>query len=70
MRRILSKKEFAEQRMGRSVRHLERMIAIGEGPPIIKLGPRAVGIAEDDGDAWLASRRVVPPGWRNSSAAA
>jgi len=70
VRRILSKKEFAEQRMGRSVRHLERMIAIGEGPPIIKLGPRAVGIAEDDGDAWLASRRVVPPGWRDSSAAA
>ena len=70
MRRILSKKEFAEQRMGRSVRHLERMIAVGEGPPIIKLGPRAVGIAEDDGDAWLASRRVVPPGWRDSSAAA
>ena len=70
MRRILSKKEFAEQRMGRSVRHLERMIAIGEGPPIIKLGPRAVGIAEADGKAWLASRRVVPPGWRDSSAAA
>jgi predicted DNA-binding transcriptional regulator AlpA len=56
--------------MGRSVRHLERMIAIGEGPPIIKLGPRAVGISEADGEAWLASRRVVPPGWRDSSAAA
>ena len=70
MRRILSKKEFSEQRMGRSVRHLERMIAIGEGPPIIKLGPRAVGIAEADGEAWLASRRVVPPGWRDSAAAA
>ena len=70
MRRILSKKEFAEQRMGRSVRHLERMIAVGEGPPIIKLGPRAVGIAEDDGEVWLASRRVTPPGWVDSSAAA
>jgi predicted DNA-binding transcriptional regulator AlpA len=70
VRRILSKKEFAEERMGRSVRHLERMIAVGEGPPIIKLGPRAVGIAEDDGEAWLASRRVVPPGWRDSSTAA
>ena len=69
MRQIISKKEFAE-RMGRSVRHLERMIAIGEGPPIIKLGPRAVGIDEDDGEAWLTSRRVVPPGWRDSSAAA
>ena len=69
MRRIFSKKQFAE-RMGRSVRHLERMIAVGEGPPIIKLGPRAVGIAEEDGEAWLASRRVTPPGWVDSSAAA
>lgn len=67
--RILRKKEFAE-RMGRSVRHLERMISIGEGPPIIKLGPRAVGIDEDDGDAWIASRRVTPPGWVEPSAAA
>jgi predicted DNA-binding transcriptional regulator AlpA len=66
--RIISKKEFAE-RMGRSVRHLERMIAVGEGP-IIKLGARAVGIAEDDGEAWLASRRVTPPGWVDASAAA
>lgn len=69
MRRIISKKKFAE-RIGRSVRHLERMIAVGEGPPIIKLGPRAVGIAEDDGEAWLASRRVTPPGWTDTSAAA
>jgi predicted DNA-binding transcriptional regulator AlpA len=69
MRRIISKKVFAE-RMGRSVRHLERMIAVGEGPPIIKLGPRAVGISEDDAEAWLASRRVTPPGWVDSSAAA
>jgi predicted DNA-binding transcriptional regulator AlpA len=69
LRRIITKKEFAE-RMGRSVRHLERMISVGEGPPIIKLGTRAVGIAEDDGEAWLASRRVTPPGWVDSSAAA
>jgi predicted DNA-binding transcriptional regulator AlpA len=69
LRRIITKKEFAK-RMGRSVRHLERMIAVGEGPPIIKLGPRAVGIAEDDGEAWLASRRVSPPGWVDASAAA
>jgi predicted DNA-binding transcriptional regulator AlpA len=60
LRRIISKKEFAE-RMSRSVRHLERMIAAGEGPPIIKLGPRAVGIAEDDGEAWLGSPRVASP---------
>ena len=69
LRRIISKKEFAK-RIGRSVRHLERMIAIGEGPPITKLGSRAVGIAEEDGEAWLASRRVTPPGWVDSSVAA
>jgi predicted DNA-binding transcriptional regulator AlpA len=69
VRRMFSKKQFAK-RMNRSVRHLERLIAVGEGPPIIKLGTRAVGIDEDDGEAWLASRRVVPPGWRDSAAAA
>ena len=69
MRRMFSKKQFAK-RMNRSVRHLERLIAVGEGPPIIKLGTRAVGIAEEDGEAWLASRRVTPPGWRDSSVAA
>ena len=65
MRRMFSKKQFAKERMNRSVRHLERLIAVGEGPPIIKLGQRAIGIDEDDGEAWLASRRVVPPGWRD-----
>jgi predicted DNA-binding transcriptional regulator AlpA len=69
MRTILSKRQFAERR-GISVRHLERLNSFGEGPPLIQLGPRRVGIAEDDGEAWLASRRVVPPGWRDSAAAA
>jgi predicted DNA-binding transcriptional regulator AlpA len=69
MRTILSKRQFAE-RCGISVRHLERLNSFGKGPPLIQLGPRRVGIAEDDGEAWLASRRVVPPGWNDSSAAA
>lgn len=68
MKTILTKKQFA-QRMGRSVRHLERLLATGEGPPVIRLGARAVGIDETDGDAWLASRRVVPPGWQDGNAA-
>jgi predicted DNA-binding transcriptional regulator AlpA len=63
LRTILSKKKFAD-RCGISVRHLERLNSLGEGPPLIQLGPRRVGIAEDDGEAWLASRRIVPPGWR------
>jgi predicted DNA-binding transcriptional regulator AlpA len=65
--KILSKRQFAE-RIGRSVRHLERLISEGEGPPIVRLGVRAVGIDEDDGDAWLASRRVVPPGFKGDVA--
>jgi predicted DNA-binding transcriptional regulator AlpA len=69
VRRILSKRMFAVERMGRSVRHLERLIAAGDGPPIIRLGPRAIGIDEIDGEAWLATRRVVPPGWSDSAAA-
>jgi predicted DNA-binding transcriptional regulator AlpA len=65
MRRIFTKKQFAEQRLGRTVRHLERLLARGEGPPVVRLGPRAVGIDEADGEAWIASRRVLPPGWQD-----
>ena len=68
MKRILSKKQSAE-RIGRSVRHLERLIAVGEGPPVVRLGARAVGIDEGDLDAWIAGRRVVPPGWQDGEAA-
>ena len=68
MKKILTKRQFAD-RIGRSVRHLERLISEGEGPPIVRLGPRAVGIDEDDGDAWVAARRMVPPGWNDKSAA-
>jgi predicted DNA-binding transcriptional regulator AlpA len=54
--RILTKKEAA-QRNRISLRLLERLIKSGEGPPIIQLGARRVGIDEDDNDAWLRSRR-------------
>ena len=59
-RRLLSKKQLAEK-IGRSVRHLERLISIGEGPTLIRVGVRAVAIDEDDGDAWIESRRVPAP---------
>jgi predicted DNA-binding transcriptional regulator AlpA len=64
LRNVSTKKQCAE-RGGMSVRHLERLISVGEGPPLIRLGARKVGIADDDFDSWLASRRVVPPGWRD-----
>ena len=69
MRKILSKREFAD-RIGRSVRHLERLISEGEGPPLVKLGVRAVGIDECDADAWIKARRQIPPGWSDGANAA
>jgi predicted DNA-binding transcriptional regulator AlpA len=69
MGRILSKKQSAA-RINRSERHLERLLAAGEGPPVIRLGARAVGIDEDDLAAWIAKRRVVPPGWQDGQATA
>ena len=68
MKHILTKKQSAE-RIGRSVRHLERLLAVGEGPPTTRLGARAVGIEEGDLDAWIAARRVTPPGWQDGKAA-
>jgi predicted DNA-binding transcriptional regulator AlpA len=65
--RILTKKEAAA-RDAISQRHLERLISRGEGPPIIQLGERRVGIDEDDNDAWLRSRRRVPPGFSGGDA--
>jgi predicted DNA-binding transcriptional regulator AlpA len=67
MRKILTKKQSAE-RIGRSVRHLERLLSVGEGPPVVRLGARAVGIDEGDLEAWIAARRVVPPGWQDEQA--
>jgi predicted DNA-binding transcriptional regulator AlpA len=66
--KILTKRQFAE-RINRSVRHLERLISVGEGPPLVRLGTRAVGIDEGDGEAWIAARRVVPPGWQDGRSA-
>ena len=61
---VLSKKKAAE-RANVSLRHFERLIANGEGPPLVRLGPRRVGIIEEDSDAWLRSRRSVPPGFKS-----
>jgi predicted DNA-binding transcriptional regulator AlpA len=63
MHSIISKRQCAE-RSGMSVRHLERLISVGEGPPLIRLGARKIGITDADWAAWLASRRVVPPGFK------
>lgn len=66
-RKLLTKKQFA-QKIGRSVRHLERLIAQGEGPPTVRIGVRAVAIDELDGDTWIETRRMLPPGWKDAAA--
>jgi hypothetical protein len=55
-------KSFAKK-IGVSQRHVQRLIAAGEGPVLTELGKRIKGVTDDDGDAWLASRRKLPPGW-------
>jgi predicted DNA-binding transcriptional regulator AlpA len=59
--RILNLNEFAA-RIGCSRRTIERAISRGEGPAITQVSERRIGVAEDDGDAWLSSRRRLPPG--------
>ena len=55
-------KSFAKK-IGVSQRHVQRLIAAGEGPVLTELGKRIKGVTDDDGAAWLASRRKLPPGW-------
>jgi hypothetical protein len=62
MKTVHRKGTFAKK-IGMSERHLERLIAAGLGPPITELGERTWGVTDDDGDAWLAARRRLPPGW-------
>jgi hypothetical protein len=39
---------------------LRTQIAKGEGPPVIRLSPKRLGIRDSDWDEWLNSRRVAP----------
>ena len=59
-RKLISVREFAAQ-IGRSVRHVERLISDGEGPPIVRVGVRAIAIDEVDADNWIESRRQIAP---------
>ncbi len=52
----------AAMRAGIVRRTLERLLAVGEGPATIQISRRRVGIAEDDLNAWLSSRRRPAPG--------
>jgi predicted DNA-binding transcriptional regulator AlpA len=54
--RVLSKQEVA-RRLGCSERNVDRLITAGEGPPLIQISPRRVGVLTSDFDAWLTARR-------------
>ena len=54
--------EQAAQRASITRRTLERLRAEGEAPPIVQLSKRRVGIAEEDLERWLRSRRRPAPG--------
>jgi predicted DNA-binding transcriptional regulator AlpA len=58
---ILSYDEAAKK-AGLVRRSLERLLARGEGPPVIHLSVRRRGVLEHDLEAWLLSRRHAPPG--------
>jgi predicted DNA-binding transcriptional regulator AlpA len=55
--RVLNYNEAAD-RAGVVRRTLERMIACGEGPPVVAVSTRRRGIIESDLDAWLMGRRL------------
>ena len=61
MKTVRRIKEFAKK-IGMSERHVQRLIAAGEGPVLTELGKRVKGVTDDDGDAWHR-RRKLPPGW-------
>jgi predicted DNA-binding transcriptional regulator AlpA len=57
---ILSFPEAAS-RSGLVRRTLERLVARGDGPTVVQLTGRRVGILEADLEAWINSRRRLPP---------
>lgn len=52
----------AASRAGFTRRTLERLIADGEGPALIKLSARRVGVLESDLTDWIMARRRPAPG--------
>jgi predicted DNA-binding transcriptional regulator AlpA len=58
MRDSIRSIEDRARESGISTKTLRRLIWRGEGPPIIRLSPRRIGISDRDWQAWLDSRRA------------
>lgn len=59
MDQVLSLDEVAE-RLGVHRRTVERLIAVNEGPPLVRLTARRIGVMASDAQAWLDTRRTAP----------
>lgn len=53
--RVLTLAEVARA-LGVSVASVRRLISRGEGPPVVRVTPRRLGIREADLERWLLSR--------------
>ncbi len=62
--RVISISEAAN-RAGIVRRSLERLLAKGEGPPLVHISERRRGIIESDFESWVISRRHPAPGDRH-----
>jgi predicted DNA-binding transcriptional regulator AlpA len=58
--RVLGLDEMA-RRAHCTERAIEMSIADGDGPPVIKIATRRVGVLESDFEEWLKSRRTTEP---------
>lgn len=67
--KVISLNEAA-YRAGFCRRSLDRQIAKGEGPSLIKISERRRGVLESDFDAWLLSRRKPAPIMQKTAASA
>ena len=53
--RVIRFKDVCEE-VGVNRRTFERMLARGEGPKVLRMSPRCVGVRRSDLEAWLAER--------------
>ncbi len=51
----------AASRSGIVRRTLERLISLGEGPSLVRMSARRVGVLEKDLDDWIMTRRRPSP---------
>ncbi|HXP06266.1 MAG TPA: hypothetical protein VN808_19295 [Stellaceae bacterium] len=49
------------ERLGCTVRTIERLIEAGDGPPLVRITQSRIGSIETEFEAWIASRAIRRP---------